>query len=99
MILTSSATEANCLLIKAITASRANTRPHIVVSAQEHPSIDLCIGNLEQQGTAAVSKVKSTHNGTIDAKQVISAIKPETVLVSVMMVNNETGINHMTCIK
>ncbi len=93
MILTSSATEANCLLIKAM--ANAKQKAHIIVSAQEHPSIDLCVNNIEQQRIATISKVKSKHDGTLDVKSIISQIKPETVLISIMMINNETGIVHL----
>ena len=73
-------------------------KPHIIISAQEHPSIDLCINNVEQQGTATITKVKSNFNGTIDVKNVIKAIQPNTTLISIMMINNETGVRHVDTI-
>lgn len=63
---------------------------HIVTTAVEHNAVIEPCRWLEQQGYE-VTYLKPDCNGDITAEQVLSAVRPDTALVSIMMVNNETG--------
>ena len=65
--------------------------PHIIISVIEHPSILETCRALEKQGRAKVSYVGVAENGIVDPKEIFKVLTPETVLVSVMYVNNEIG--------
>ena len=91
LIFTSGATEANNLAIKGLALSPQNTRKHIITSATEHKAvIDTC-KYLETQGFK-VSYLKPENNGLINLDKLLAAITTETFLVSLMHVNNETGV-------
>jgi len=91
LIFTSGATEANNLAIKGLALSPQNTRKHIITSATEHKAvIDTC-KYLETQGFK-VSYLKPENNGLINHDKLLAAITSETFLVSLMHVNNETGV-------
>lgn len=91
VIFTASGTEANNLAIMGIfNGYKGKKTPHFVVSAIEHSSVlEACI-EVERLG-GQVTYVLPEKNGTIDPKKVRSALKPTTVLVSVMYANNEIG--------
>ena len=88
----SSGTEANSIaLLGRWLAGRASTpSPHFVVSAIEHPSVLETCDLLESLG-ASITRVGVSGFGTVDPDAVLSAVTGDTVLVSVMAVNNETG--------
>lgn len=91
IIWTSGATEANNLAL--IGAARANQSrgKHIVTCQSEHKSVlDTC-RYLEHQGWQ-VSYLKPLANGLLDIDQFSAALRPDTVLASIMHVNNETGV-------
>ncbi|RIZ67388.1 MAG: aminotransferase class V-fold PLP-dependent enzyme [Methylococcales bacterium] len=91
LVFTSGATEANNLALKGLAFSPQNTRKHIVTSATEHKAIlDTC-HSLETQGFT-VTYLKPDHNGLINLETLLDAITPDTFLVSLMHVNNETGV-------
>lgn len=69
---------------------RPLTELHIVTSAIEHAAVLEAARRLEGEGVA-VTYVKPTKEGIVTAASVAAAIKPNTVLVSVMYVNNEVG--------
>jgi len=85
VIFTSGATEANNLAIFG-TAPR-----HIVTTQIEHPSVLEPIVELESRG-CAVTRIAPGAGGFVDAEDVLGAIRPETDLISIMFVNNETGV-------
>lgn len=89
-IVTSGATESNNLaLAGAARAKRA--RRHIVVSAVEHPSILETCEQLGKEGYR-ITLVPVDEQGVVDADALMNALSPETLLVSVMLANNETGV-------
>lgn len=91
VLFTSGATEANNLALQGAVRASDNTAPHIVTTNVEHPSIlDVC-GALEGQGVR-VSRVGVGSDGRVGADEVLRAVTDNTVLVSVMRVNNETGV-------
>ena len=90
LIFTSGGTESNN---QAITGSfLANTRraKHIITTAIEHPSVLETVRFLEGQG-CRVDLLKVDRNGRIDLDELKSLLRPDTLLVSIMHVNNETG--------
>lgn len=91
IIWTSGATEATNLAIKGALEFRGRQGAHLVTSRVEHKSvIDTC-RHLEAGGVA-VSWLTPGSDGRIAVDQVLAALRPQTVLVSLMWVNNETGV-------
>jgi len=96
MIWTSGATEANNLAIKG-TAEKHGTRndasasSHFITSAIEHKAVLDCFAVLEEQG-CDVTYLQPNRHGEITPQQVRDALRPETLLVSLMLVNNELGV-------
>ena len=91
VVLTSGATEANNLAIFGIAQYYRDTGRHIVTARTEHKSVlDPC-RELERRGWR-VSYLSPDGDGLIDPSQVAAAIRPDTVLVSIMHVNNEIGV-------
>lgn len=94
IIFTSGATESNNLAILGILASlekEINFTPHIVISNIEHASVlELC-KNLEKNKKIQLSLLPVENNGIINTDILKKYLKKNTVLVSVMHVNNEIG--------
>ena len=90
IIWTSGATEASNLAIKGIAQSNPTQPTHIVTSIIEHrATLDTC-GFLQNLGVD-VTYVYPDRTGTISPSAIIKALRPETRLVTLMHVNNETG--------
>lgn len=91
LIFTSGATESNNLAIKGIALSYRYKGQHIVTSASEHKSVlDTC-KFLESIGFQ-VTYLRPDTNGRIDQDCLLAALTDKTTLVSLMHVNNETGV-------
>ncbi len=91
IVWTSGATESNNLAIKGALEFRGLRNAHIVTSRTEHKCVlDTC-RHLETQG-AQVSFLKPGSDGLVTPEQVLEALRPDTVLVSLMWVNNEIGV-------
>lgn len=93
IIWTSGATESNNLAIKGAIAFHASGRAgmsHIVTSRIEHKCVLDSCRHLETQGVR-VSYLKPGADGRVAPEAVLDAITPDTRLVSLMWVNNETG--------
>lgn len=93
---TSGASEANNWVLQGIYKMMRQARPnqvlHFVFSAFEHPSImEVARHFLAKQPQVEITYVSPTADGIIEASAVAAAIRPETVLVSVMFANNEVG--------
>ena len=89
VIFTSGATEANNLAILGLAESAG--RGHILSTQIEHPAALEPIVELERRGFE-VTRVAPTTGGWVDAAEVLRAARTDTFLVSVMQVNNETGV-------
>ncbi len=88
---TSGATEANNLTLYGVTAAHGNLKKqHIITTAVEHDSILEPLRALELHGLK-VSYLPVNQQGLISPEHVISALRPETILVSIGYVNSETG--------
>ena len=90
ILFTSGGTEANNLAVIGSCTARARAGKHIVVTAVEHSSTQAAVAALEQQGYA-VTRVMPDEHGDISVQQMLDACRADTVLVSMMLVNNETG--------
>lgn len=90
IIFTSGGTEANNLAIRGVCESSLAHGRHIVTSAIEHPSVRGVCAALEQRG-AEVTRLPVYENGIVRVEDVREAIRPDTVLVTVMLANNEIG--------
>ncbi len=91
LIFTSGATEANNLALKGVAHFNRHRGNHIVTCKTEHKAIlDTC-AYLEQEGFT-VTYLDPEPNGLIDLGSLQSALCPQTILVSIMQVNNETGV-------
>jgi cysteine desulfurase len=91
IIFTSGATEAINLAIKGVAENYQTKGRHIVTVQTEHKAVlDVC-EYLETRG-CEVTYLPVQPDGLLDLETVKAAIRPDTVLVSVMLVNNETGV-------
>jgi len=98
IVWTSGATEANNLAIKGVAQFHAAKGRHIISSRAEHKAVLDSCRHLEQQGFEVTYLVPDAC-GVIDPAQVAGAIRPDTILVSLMHVNNETGsVNDLAAI-
>ena len=90
VIFTSSGTESGNLALKGVAYLPGNEGKHIVTSMVEHPSILNTCRFLEKHGYR-VSYVPVNRQGIVEPESVRKAIEPNTILVSIMAANNETG--------
>lgn len=90
LVFTAGGTEANNLALLGGAAARRRAGQHIVTTAVEHSSILASCDELERQGWE-VTRVRPGRDGVITPQQVLEACREDTALVSVMLVNNETG--------
>lgn len=92
VVFTSGATESNNLALLGLAAhGKTQNRRHIVSTAMEHKAILEPLEVLAGRGFA-VTLVRPDASGAISPDQIKSVLRPDTLLVSVMHVNNETGI-------
>lgn len=87
---TSGGTESNNLAIKGTAFIQRNRGRHIITTKIEHPSISNAMKQLEQIGFE-VSYIPVDQNGVVEIEDIEKAIRPDTILVSIMYVNNEVG--------
>jgi cysteine desulfurase len=90
IVFTSSGTESDNLAIKGIAYRKGNAGKHIVTSAVEHPAVINTCRFLERQGYR-VTYAPVNRQGIVEPDSVRRAIGKDTILVSIMHANNETG--------
>ena len=91
IIWTSGATESNNLAIKGAAQFYKTKGKHIITVKTEHKAVLDTVRELERQGFEA-TYLQPQDNGLITVQQLADAIRPDTILVSVMLVNNEIGV-------
>ena len=90
IIFTSGGTEGNNLAVKGIAFEHRNRGKHIITTAVEHPSVEEACLSLERSGFE-VTVLPVDRYGVVAVEDVKKAIRDDTILVSVMHVNNEIG--------
>ena len=90
IIFTSGGTEANNTIIRGIANLHKKRKNHIITTNIEHPSVLRTMEDLEEQGFE-VTYLKVNDKGTVNIDDVKNAIKENTILISMMHVNNEIG--------
>jgi len=90
IVFTSNGTEANNLAIKGLALAYGEKGRHILVSSVEHVSVLNAVSSLERFGFK-LDLVPVDKNGRVDPADVLSRLRPDTVLVSIMTANNEVG--------
>ncbi len=96
IIFTSGGTESNNLALLGAAAANPRAGKHIVTTRIEHPSVHEPLAYLEQQGYD-VTYLPVDKNGRVKVRDVEDALRDDTVLVSVMYVNNEVGSVEPIC--
>ena len=91
VIFTSSATESNNLAIKGYALKYQNRGKHLIVSSYEHPSVLEAVKQLEDNFGFEISYIEPDSSGVISVQKVEESIRKDTILVSIMAVNNEIG--------
>ena len=92
IVWTSGATESNNLAIKGAANFYASTKgKHIITIATEHKAVIDPVRELERQGFSATF-IEPEPDGLVSLEKFKAAIRPDTVLASVMLVNNEIGV-------
>jgi cysteine desulfurase len=89
VVFTSGGTESDNMALLGVARASAGPR-HIITTAIEHPAVLGACAQLEREG-AEVTRLPVGSAGVADPDDVRAAVRPETVLVSVMHANNETG--------
>ncbi|GLI58010.1 cysteine desulfurase IscS [Propionigenium maris DSM 9537] len=90
LVFTSGGTEANNFAIRGITQAMINKGKHIITSNIEHSSVKNTLKDLEDKGWE-VTYLKVDSKGVVDIEELREAIRPETVLITIMHSNNEIG--------
>lgn len=91
IIFTSGATESNNMIVKGVARFYGKTKKHIITTQTEHKCVLDSLRVLQDEGFD-VTYLPVQQNGLIDMAQLEAAIRPDTSLISVMMINNEIGV-------
>lgn len=90
IVFTSGGTEANNLAVRGVSDANHAYGRHIIVSAIEHPSVRGVVDDLEKDGWE-ITRLPVYDDGVVRVGDVAAAFRPDTILVSVMLANNEIG--------
>ncbi len=91
IIFTSGGTESNNMVLLGLAGDLSQRGKHLITSKIEHPSVmNPCLHLLEKGWD--ITFVGVDQNGLIKIEEIDSALRPDTVLVSIMLANNETGV-------
>jgi cysteine desulfurase len=91
IVWTSGATESNNLALKGAANFYADKGKHIITVQTEHKAVLDTVRELERQGFTA-TYLEPEPNGLLDLEKLKAALRPDTIIVSVMYVNNEIGV-------
>ena len=90
VVFTGNGTESNNMAIKGVAAAMRNRGRHVITSAIEHHSVLHPFEQIEREGFE-VTVLPVDSGGLVDPQAVADAIRKDTVLVSIMLANNEVG--------
>ncbi|WP_344608309.1 cysteine desulfurase family protein, partial [Streptomyces glaucus] len=91
IVFTSSGSEADLLALRGAVLASGRARPHLITQATEHPAVLETARALRRLHGVRVTVLPVTGDGLVDPAALAAALTGETVLVSVMAANNETG--------
>jgi cysteine desulfurase len=91
VVFTSGGTESDNAALVGAAEALADRGRHLIVSAVEHPAVEQVCAYLERRGWN-VARVRVGRDGRVPPEAVAEALRTDTVLVSVMHANNETGV-------
>lgn len=90
IIFTSGGTESNNMVLKGVAHTKRKQGRHIITSKVEHPAIINPCKHLESMG-CEISYVGVDAMGRVDPQEVAEEVRPDTILISIMLANNEVG--------
>lgn len=91
ILFTSCASEANSTAIKGFALANRHRGNHLITTKVEHSSVAMAFAQLEQEFGFRISYIPITAQGIVDSEALYKALDKDTILVSLMYVNNETG--------
>ncbi len=91
IVFTGGGTEADNLAVQGMASARQPQGNHLITSAVEHPAVLATARFLEKAGFP-LTVLPVDRTGRVDPEQLSRAIQPETILISIMTANNETGV-------
>ena len=91
IVFTSGGSEGNNFLLRGAIAANRDRGDHVVTSAVEHPSVLNTLLDLERQGSIHLTVLPVDMYGRVSVVDLLGALRPDTVLVSIMLANNEVG--------
>jgi cysteine desulfurase len=89
IVFTSGGSESNNMAIRGVVTARGGG--HVITSAVEHPAVLEVVLALEMEGRISLTVVGVDRKGRVEPEEVAAAIRPETVLTTLMLANNEVG--------
>lgn len=91
IVFTSGGSEGNNYLLRGAIEANRDRGSHVITSAVEHPSVLNTLHALEKQGRIQLTVLPVDGYGRVSVVDMFAALQPDTVLVSVMLANNEVG--------
>ncbi|GAA3152967.1 cysteine desulfurase [Kribbella aluminosa] len=91
VVFTGSGSEANLLALRGVVLASGRPRPHVITQATEHPAILETCRALQRLHGVRVTVLPVDADGLVDPAALVDALDDDTVLVSIMAANNETG--------
>jgi len=91
ILFTSGGSEANSTILMGVPLQRRTSGGHIITTLIEHPAILNACEFLQERFGYTITYLAPDAHGVVDPEDVRRALRPETVLVTVMMINNEVG--------
>lgn len=92
LIFTSSGTESNNLAVLGLARAHSQRGRHLICAGTEHHAVLNAFEHLAERESFDVTFLPVDRNGRIDPGQLADAIRSDTILVSIMTANNETGV-------
>ena len=92
IIFTSGGTEANNLALLGLARRHAPNGKHLICNRAEHHAVLYTLEHLQKREGFEVTWLEVSNEGLIDPNDLEDAIRPDTILVSIMAANNETGV-------
>jgi cysteine desulfurase len=89
IVFTSGGSESDNWAIRGVVEARGGG--HVITTAVEHPAVLECVRELDREGRIRLTVLRVDRRGRVDPADVRRALAPDTVLVSVMLANNEVG--------